>query len=237
MTQPEDSRQRGVQSVDTAARLLRILMQAETPQMLRDIAEQAGIQSAQAHTYMNSLKKAGLVQQFGPAGLYGLADQPLRLARSVLQGTPLIRASLEAARDLSRSLGQMVTVDLWIRGAATAALVLNGRSRINISLRDGSRSDLGNSASAWIFEAFRPADPALPRPAPAHLARCAAIRAAGVVHVADVPVPGLAALSAPVRDPEGTLVAAVSVIAPARHLPEDGPQRLALLERLERIAP
>lgn len=227
-------RQRGVKSIDTAARLLRILLASDQPLMLRDIAERADIRSAQAHSYLNSLKKAGMVQQFGAAGRYGLGAQPLQLARAALTGDPLIRATMGAAHALSKDVGKMITVDLWVRGAPTAVLVLNGGTGPNISLRDGSRSTLSNSASAWVFAAW--GDDAM-RPAGTLPEALTSIRKAGHVQVSDVPVPGLAALSVPVLDDQGMVTAAISLIGAAPVLSgAEGPAlRRAICHAAERI--
>lgn len=248
MAASDTARQRGVRSVDTAARILRVLLEEDQPLMLRDLAERAGISPAQAHTYMHSLKKVGMVQQHGTAGRYGLAGESLRLARAALAAPAPLRDSFAAARHLAAQTGRMVTVDLWVSGAPAAALVLQGHVPLNLSLRDGSRSDLGNSACAWLFHAF-PLHGPLHGPLPhvtlphgaqvpdatADNARGLQIRARGYAHRADCPVPGLAAAAAPVLDPEGRITAALSLIAPAEELPDD-PQAPLLSALLRAVA-
>ncbi|WP_172328445.1 helix-turn-helix domain-containing protein [Mangrovicoccus sp. HB161399] len=212
--QSSSPRQRGVQSIDTAARLMRILAEADEPMMLRDIAARAGIKSAQAHAYLISLRKHGMVQQLGTAGRYTLAEETLRLAHAALAEMPGHDALKRAADRLSAETGLTVAIDLWIRGAATAVFVAEGHLLQAFSLHAGTRSDRSNSASAWLFAAWGCGPPA----GPAAATQAAAMRAEGLARCEGLPLPHLSTLAVPVLAADGLLAAALSLIGPAAQI-------------------
>nr|WP_226623253.1 helix-turn-helix domain-containing protein [Alloyangia pacifica] len=197
-------RQRGVQSVDMAMRLLEIVRKDGRPMMLRDIAVCAGITSAQAHTYMSSLKKFGMIEQIGDAGRYALSDATLTLARHVIRNDPTLRATIETARSLATDIEEMVTVDCLVQQKPTVIFAIQGPRTPSLSLRPGTRNRIGNSASARLFDAWSDA----PEMAPS---LCRIIRTGGYAHAEGTPVPHLASLAAPVFR-GGALVASISVI-------------------------
>ncbi|MBO9112631.1 MULTISPECIES: helix-turn-helix domain-containing protein [Rhizobium/Agrobacterium group] len=70
---------RGVQSIEMGAKLLNVLVDEEEPMMLKVLARLAGIAPAQAHAYLVSYRKLGLIEQEEPAGRYRLG--PFALER------------------------------------------------------------------------------------------------------------------------------------------------------------
>ncbi len=227
MSPPPPARTKGVQSVDTAARLLRILMESGQPMMLRDIADQAGLKSAQAHAYLNSLRRARLVQQAGTAGRYALAEETLALSHAALALQPGYRPAVAAARALSERSGRMSTVDLWISGAPVTVFVTRGVQMLNLSVREGQRNDISNSAAAWVFAAF---DPERAAALGAAADACARIRDCGFALVDRVPVPHLSSLALPVFA-GGRLAAVLSLTGFPAEIAEGPETVLAALRR------
>ncbi len=220
-------RQRGVQSVDMAIRLLEIVRKESQPMMLRDIAVSAGITSAQAHTYMSSLKKFGMIEQLGDAGRYALSDATLTFARHVIRNDATLNANINAARSLSAEIQEMVTVDCLVQEQPTVIFAVQGPRTPSLSLRPGTRSRIGNSAAARIFDAWSDTPEMNP-----NLSRI--IRASGYAHAEGTPVPHLASLAAPVFR-EGALVASISVIGfPDAMAPE--PERPVLRALLAAVS-
>src|SRR3972149_8739470 len=70
----------GVQSAEVALRLLRVLVEARKPMMLRDLAAAGRMPPAKAHRYLVSLGREGYVEQDGTGGLYDLGPDALELA-------------------------------------------------------------------------------------------------------------------------------------------------------------
>ncbi len=68
-----------MQSVEVAGRILSVLVDSTKPMMLRDIADAAGLPPGQAHPYIVSFRKIGLVEQDGASGLYRLGWFALHL--------------------------------------------------------------------------------------------------------------------------------------------------------------
>lgn len=204
-------RQRGVKSMDMALRLLRIVQDAGAPMMLRDLADLAGITSAQAHTYMTSLKRLGLIEQDSVAGRYGLSDATLGLAKSAVRADDLLRRTIDCARDLSQRLGMMATVDRLVAERPTTIFVAAGPRPMNLNLRTGTHCDMTNSASARLFDAWQ----RQPRmgAGPARV-----IRRNRFVHAPGTPVPHLVSLAVPVLV-DDRICATLSVIGFPEALP------------------
>src|SRR5579859_5672383 len=70
---------RGVQSVEVAGRILSVLADSNRPMMLRDIADATAMPPGQAHPYIVSFRKIGLVEQDAASGLYRLGWFALHL--------------------------------------------------------------------------------------------------------------------------------------------------------------
>ena len=70
---------RGVQSIEVGGRILAVMVKATQPMMLRDLAIQAKITPAQAHAYLVSFRKIGIVEQDVATGRYRLGGFALQL--------------------------------------------------------------------------------------------------------------------------------------------------------------
>jgi DNA-binding IclR family transcriptional regulator len=58
-----DKERAGIQSVEVGFALLEALTRARGPQMLKDLASDAGMSAAKAHRYLVSFQRIGLVTQ------------------------------------------------------------------------------------------------------------------------------------------------------------------------------
>jgi len=232
---------RGVQSIEVGGRVLSVLAVARRPLMLRDIAVGADLTPAQAHAYLLSFRKIGLVEQTTPSGLYQLGPFALQLGLARLRSVNALRLAGDAVVELANELGLMVTVTVWGSFGATIVQVQEGTDQIHANVRAGAVYSLIGTATGRVFAAFLP-----PSVVAAHLqaerrdrARrkrvgemaderahtdaVATVRRLGYATTEGSPIPGVNALSAPVFDHTRQIQLAVTIIGPA-DIVEVGPQ-------------
>lgn len=224
---------RGVQSVEIAGRLLEALTEAGRPMMLRDLAAFAAITPAQAHAYLVSLRKTGLVEQDQALGRYRLGPFALRLGLARLRAIDPLRLAAETIGLLSERLDLMVVIAVWGDFGPTVVQVHEAATQVHANVRAGTVFSLTGTATGWVYAAFGPpnrvealiarelADPAHSQRVAAGMAEeevRAAIRQArerGYATTVGRPVPGVAAISAPVFDHGGQIAFVVTAIGPA----------------------
>lgn len=211
------ARQKGVQSIDIAGRLLEVFLQEDRPMMLRDLAAAADLGTAQALAYLHSLKRLGLVRQVAQSARYELAEGCLELAGSVLHQDPEQERLIIAAQQLSDETGEMVTLDRPVGTEVVTVHVSQGRQRLAIDTRAGQVNDDANSASAQILGGRGGAE--------------------GVLHCAGLPVPHMSSLAMGVPGPDGLPVAALTVIGRPEQVTGDprSPLLLALRQAVRAL--
>lgn len=100
----------GIQSVETAGRVLRALADAREPLMLRDLAARAGMPAAKAHRYLVSLARLGLVEQQPASGRYGLGQFALEIGLAALAGLDPVTVAARWLEGLARETGETVAI-------------------------------------------------------------------------------------------------------------------------------
>lgn len=225
---------RGVKSIELGARLLVALVEEEAPMMLRDLAQVAGFAPAQAHAYLVSYRKIGLVEQDAATGQYHIGRFALDIGIASMRSTDPMRLASEASADLSKRTGLHVALVVWGSFGPTVVQVTESGSQINMSTRPGTVYSLTGTASGRIFAAHLPDETVKAaiereRREKAGSGRVGRhrfmsrketeqIREAGFSTIEDAPVPGISAYSAPVFDHAGHLVLAITIIGQAQYL-------------------
>lgn len=223
---------RGVQSVEVGARILRAMVEIGAPAMLRDVATRADIASAQAHAYLVSFRKTGIVEQDPATGRYLLGPFALQLGLARMRQVDALRIAASAAADLATELGLMVTLSVWGTHGPTIVQVHESETPIHVNLRAGAVYTLTGTATGRLFVAYLPdriVKPfveaelrgraqnraiGLPTSLRALSAATEQVRATGCSTTAGSPVPGINAISAPVFDHTSQLTCALTLIGP-----------------------
>lgn len=151
-----ESRRSSVQAVDVAATVLDAMCDLRRPAQLKDIARIAGLQSAKAHRYLNSLVASGLASQNKETGLYGLGPMALRLGVTAIGNSDLIhRASAVLCEQCSK---HQTSGHLAIWGERGPVIVRNehGGPPIILTVGLGATMPLLRSASGRVFLAHLP---------------------------------------------------------------------------------
>ncbi len=247
---------RGVQSIEVGGRILEALVRAGRPLMLRELSAGSEVPPAQAHAYLVSFRKLGLVEQDHATGRYQLGPFALQLGLARMRAFNPLRFAGEAAARLSAELALMVTVTVWGSFGATSVQVHEAADQVHVNARAGGVYSLTGTATGRVFGAFVPPAAIAPRleeelaeggsrqriRAPVTRERFALeaelARRQGYAVAEGSPIPGINGLAAPVFDHTGQLQLVITVIGPTRALPTgpDSPQLAALLNLTRRLS-
>lgn len=216
--------QQGIQSIEVGGRLLTVLAEARRPQMLRDLAREAGMPAAKAHRYLVSFTRMGLVEQHSETGLYDLGPFALQVGLSALARLEPVTIAAAALPELSREIGQTVALAVWANQGPTIVRWLGADTPVAASLRVGSVMPLTRSATGGAFLAFLPrettsvqvrkelADNQRKGLAPATQEAVEGFveqtRRQGFAHTSEF-IPGIGGMAAPVFDHSGAMTLAL----------------------------
>ena len=221
---------RGVQSVEVAGRILAVLAESTRPMMLRDIADAAGMPPGQAHPYIVSFRKIGLVEQDAQSGLYRLGWFALHLGLARLRGFEPYQMASEAITEPARTLDLGVALTVWGTYGPTVIRSIESSHNITTNSKPGTVLGLTGTATGKVWAAFLPRQLIAKRIADELKAsgqgasaraldkELADIQAAGFAGTDGNPWPGIAAACAPVFDYTGQIQLAVALLGPSAAL-------------------
>ncbi|MFT4070275.1 IclR family transcriptional regulator [Paraburkholderia sp.] len=245
--------QRGIQSVEVSGRVLLALAGARAPLALSDLASAAQIAPGQAHAYLVSLSRLGLIKRDELAGRYEPGPLALRLGLLRLENQPAFRAAVPRVAALAEAIGFSVAICIAGPQGPTIVRYEHAGFPLHVNLHVGTVMSLPATSTGRVFCAYLPRDvldatwanqsgaagSAMTAPAEraAFDATLARIRARGLESSVDAPSPGISSLSAPVLDSEGRVALALTVIGSTGVLDvaADGPVARALLDAVRDI--
>lgn len=221
-------RRRSIQSVVIGFRLITALEEAGGPTALKDLAAAARMSTSQAHAYLASLRDVGLVVQEGDSLRYDLGARALSLGLSALNRLSVHSAARDGMRAFRGETGEAVHLSVWSGQSPVIVSRLDGRRAASLAIRLGFALPLDRSASGRIFLAFSSEAQAIGHSLPS--VEVEAVRRNGIAVTDGLVNAGFAALSVPIFDHMGDLVAALTTLGAAGHIDNDpdGPTALAL---------
>lgn len=241
---------RGVQSIDIGMRVLDALVIKARPLKLKDIAALAEMTHVQAHAYLASFRRQGLVVRDDVEGSYRLGELALQLGIARLRSADPVYSAIEAANALKAKTGLTVSISVWGSFGPTAIYVSYGLDQMIINSRAGTIYSITGSATGLAYAAHMPERMvrrmvAAQMQVEAHTPLVGAvrsyesaangfaqIRSRGFVTIDPLPLPGILAIAVPVFDFTGDIRMAITLIGPVSGLDADpaGPQVRALLD-------
>jgi DNA-binding IclR family transcriptional regulator len=151
----EKKPRRGIQSVETAFRILSVLQQSQQATALKDIAPQAGLTASAANNYLVSLVRIGLAAADEKSGYYRLGPAALSLGVSAIQqidGFEVVRREVTSLRDTTRRSAAVTT---WTDDGPISLFKQDGDQRGAFEFRTGLIPML-TSAAGKIYAAHLP---------------------------------------------------------------------------------
>jgi len=112
-TQRASSKQQGIQSIEIGGAILRALIDAGRPAMLKDIAKMSGMPPAKAHRYLVSFQRMGIVSQDIATARYHLGPFALTLGLSALATIDPLRLATPILDELCDDIGMGVGLAVW----------------------------------------------------------------------------------------------------------------------------
>lgn len=241
---------RGIQSIEVGGRLLKALVEHAVPMTLKDLAAAADLAPAQAHAYLVSYRRTGLVRQDEASGRYQMGAFAMRLAIARLRTVPILAAALHATTHIARELGLMATLAVWGPHGPTVVHKQDGDEALNVNVRVGTMFGVMGTATGQTFAAFAPRARIGPRLEAEQAGEVAAdgkpplsrerleailetVRAQGYAVTHEAPVPAVNAVAAPVFDEDGQLAAVLTLIGSLDRLPLADARDPALVRLLE----
>jgi DNA-binding IclR family transcriptional regulator len=223
-----------VQSVDRAVATMEILAR-EGWAGVTEIARELDIHKSTVFRLLATLERRGVVEQHSETQKYRLGFAVVRFASSVRSSLDLVRAARSVCDRLSRQTGETVNVAvLEDHDVVNIHQVNLSSSRVTVDWL-GSHTPLHCTASGKVFLAHLPlakVDELLSMPlevyTPGTINEVDALRdellrvhERGYATTREELEEGLSAVAAPIRGPEGTVVASVSVSGPSYRMEPD----------------
>lgn len=228
-----ESTQRSIQSIETGFALLAALVECAEPMTLRDVSRAAGMTSAKAHPYLVSFIRVGMVQQDAATSRYELGPFALQAGLASLRRLSPMRVALPEIALLASRLGHTTALAVLGSHGPTIVHITEASYPVHVNLRVGTVMSMLHTASGQVFAAWLPpkvaehyiereaGDAAVvthilpPQPdAATTAALLTEVRTQGLAQALGNPLPGIDALSAPVFDHTGNVVAALTSWGP-----------------------
>ncbi|MCU1612700.1 MAG: hypothetical protein JWO98_240 [Frankiales bacterium] len=227
-----DGGQGGIRSLEIGMRLMAAMAEHaldEPPPMLKTLAAGAGMQPAKAHRYLVSLVRSGMVERDPVTGRYRLGPMARTVGLRAVQSLDVVKVAGPRLPAYAAQLGFSVALAIWGSAGPTIIAAEDVRRPITIGTRVGEVMPMLSSATGQVFAAWLPPDvtreaiehdlrrsPVTSRLSPADVeALLDEVRTSGLGATVGGLNSTVNALSAPVLDHRGVLVAALSALGPA----------------------
>jgi DNA-binding IclR family transcriptional regulator len=257
-TDEPDVGRNGIQALDSALIVLRVLAIFPGPASLSEIARKAGMPASKVHRYLASFTRAGLVRQLHRAGLYDLAKGAAELGLAAISRMDLVGGAADRLEELVAQTGAAGLVAVWGPHGPTVVRWKHAGSFVITSLGLGTTLPLLNSSTGRVFLTYSPPRvvsaileheisraaelglewPDLHPGRPSDVDRLIRdVRAAGFASVDGRFIPGLKAISAPVLNWQGEVEVVVTLVTGDKAiLDPGGPANRLLLEICREIS-
>jgi DNA-binding IclR family transcriptional regulator len=222
---------RRIQSIEIGFRLVRVLEAADGPMPLKQIAAATRMSPSKAYVYLATFIHEGIVAQDRDTGYYGLGNFSAQLGLAALRQADVVmmaKEELSALRDKTRCA---TCLAIWANRGPSIALKFDGDRQGSFVIRLGHVLSLQHSATGRVFMAYLPStilspviewenaagsvDKALfARDTRAAKADVGNIRKQGYSTAEHEGANGFGAISTPIFDYSGQMVAAITLLGP-----------------------
>ena len=146
---------KGIQSVDTAFKVLHALQSGAQPMLLKDLAAHVDMSASKTRMYLVSLLRTGLVSQ-NAASAYTLGPAALNLGLAAFTQIDLAETARTLMSELTQETQAPALLSMWTGSSIT--IIGRNDSLINlpIDFRIGGKSSLIHTATGHIYLAYLP---------------------------------------------------------------------------------
>lgn len=225
LSNEEDNPRKSIQSVEIGARVLLALLKGNRGECyLREVADNSGLSRSQAHRYLLAFVNTGMVQQDPASGRYSLGNLAVRLGLAAMAKMDPLLIATEHLQVLLDDLKTTGLLSVWGDYGPTVIRWIDGGIPLFTSMHVGSTLPLQSSSTGILYLAFCPSEQTSERVkreraeglivADADLSKqVEEARQLGYTRTYGSVVPGLAAVSVPIFESQGHLVATMSILA------------------------
>jgi DNA-binding IclR family transcriptional regulator len=213
----------GVQSLDTALRILTVLAGANTGLSLKEFAARCRMQPSKLHRYLQSFVAAGMMMQTRRSGDYDLGKLALEVGLAAIQRIDLVNNTADRLFELVTDTETPVSLSVWSAQGPTIIRWERSPRAINTAYSIGSLLPLLSSATGNVFLAYQPnsvTTPVVVRESNAPMADVMKsielitleVRRQGYAISRGGFIPGLTGISAPILNKQEEAIAAVTIL-------------------------
>jgi DNA-binding IclR family transcriptional regulator len=241
-----------VRAVERAAQILSSLDDEHPERSLSEIAQATGLHKATTHRILMTLLNCGFVEQAADGEKYRLGLRIAGLSLGVLHRLDFRQEALPHMERLVERFQETCDLGVFDRGQVLYVEVVHSKHTLTIAARVGRHLPAHCTASGRVLLAFLPSEvvePILNAPLKAYTEKTITsparlreelevIRQRGYAHDDEEFEVGVRAVSAPIRDIDGNLIAALSMPGPTNRItPERIPEiAQALVEAAEAVS-
>jgi DNA-binding IclR family transcriptional regulator len=152
----ENGERQGIQSVETAMRVLLALESGGGALSLSAIAQASGMQPSKVHRYLVSLGRVGLTSQDPASGLYDFGAAMRRMGAEALRRTNEVAVAGGHAMRLRDRTGHSVNLSVWGDRGPIVVSWAYGTRPLPLTVRVGATLPLLTSSVGRVFLAHLP---------------------------------------------------------------------------------
>jgi DNA-binding IclR family transcriptional regulator len=144
----------GIQSVEVSASLLRALAETSGPMTLTNLARQARMSLSKAHKYLASFIRIGLVRQDNATGRYMLGRFAAELGFAALRNTDVVEIAQETLDTLRDRLDTTAALSVWGSQGPTVVRKALNLQPVSLLVQLGTVTPLLTSSTGRVFAAY-----------------------------------------------------------------------------------
>jgi IclR family KDG regulon transcriptional repressor len=227
-----DPKSYNVRAVERAMQILSAFDGQHAALGVSEIAQATGLHKATTHRILMTLFYGGFLERTGAGERFRLGLRLVELGLGALRGLDFRRAAFPYMQQLVERFQEICTLAIFDRGQMLYVEVVHSEHSLTIAARVGRRLPAHCTASGKVLLAFLPpevVEPILNAPLAAYTEKTItsperlreelkAVRQRGYALADEEFEVGIWAISAPIRDLDGKVIAAMSIPFPTKRL-------------------